>query len=215
MTSTFQYIVVEGPIGVGKTSLAKRLAADFSAELFLERAEENPFLADFYRNTAQYALSTQLHFLLQRARQVEDFHLNDLFRNICVADFMIEKDRLFAELTLPDEELKLYEQIYTHLTFNAPTPDLVIYLQAPVDSLRQRITRRGIDYEQPIREDYLARLGDSYSRFFLDYDKSALLTVNTETLDLVNREADYQSLLDKINGIRSGRHYFNQSSFAL
>ena len=215
MSVTFQYIVVEGPTGVGKTSLAKRLAQEFAAELFLERAEENPFLPDFYRNAAQYALSTQLHFLLQRARQVEDFHLNDLFRSTCVADFMMEKDRLFAELTLQGEELKLYEQIYSHLTVNAPKPDLVIYLQAPVDMLKQRITRRGIDYEQPIREDYLMRLSDSYSRYFLDYETSALLTVNTETLDLVNREADYQSLLDKITGIRSGRHYFNQSSLTL
>ena len=215
MSTQFRYIVIEGPIGVGKTSLANKLADEFSSELLLEKAEENPFLANFYRNPRQYALSAQLHFLLQRAQQVQDFRQNDLFRGSYIADFMVDKDRLFAQMTLDKNELELYEQIYTHLTLDAPRPDLVIYLQAPLQTLRERIPRRGIDYEQQIRDDYLLRLSESYTRFFYDYDDSALLTVNTQSVDLINNAEDYQAILEKINDIHSGRHYFNQSSFAL
>lgn len=215
MAGGFRYIVVEGPIGVGKTSLAKKLATDLNGEVFLENAADNPFLADFYRNPKQYALSVQLHFLLQRVRQVEAFREDDLFRSTCVADFMMAKDRLFAELTLSADELSLYEQIFSHLTVDSPKPDLVIYLQAPVSALQERITQRGIDYESLIRDDYLNRLSEAYSRFFYDYNDGAILTVNTEALDLVGNEQDYRRLLEKINGIRSGRHYFNQSSLTL
>ena len=215
MSAQFRYIVIEGPIGVGKTSLANKLADEFDSELLLERAEENPFLANFYQNPRQYALSAQLHFLLQRAQQVQDFRQNDLFRGSYIADFMVDKDRLFAQMTLDKDELELYEQIYTHLTLDAPRPDLVIYLQAPLQTLRERITRRGIDYEQQIRDEYLLRLSESYTRFFYDYDDSALLTVNTQSVDLINNAEDYQAILEKINNIHSGRHYFNQSSFAL
>ncbi|MFZ9038883.1 MAG: deoxynucleoside kinase [Gammaproteobacteria bacterium] len=215
MTENFRYLVIEGPIGVGKTSLAKKLAAEFGSELLLEQAEENPFLANFYHNPRQYALSAQLHFLLQRAQQVQDFRQSDLFRGSYIADFMVDKDRLFAQMTLNPDELALYEQIYTHLTLDAPRPDLVIYLQAPVEVLRERIVRRGIDYEQQIRDEYLLRLSESYTRFFYDYDDSALLTVNTQSVDLINNAEDYQAILEKINDIHSGRHYFNQSSFAL
>ena len=215
MSAKFRYIVIEGPIGVGKTSLANKLADEFDSELLLERAEENPFLANFYQNPRQYALSAQLHFLLQRAQQVQDFRQNDLFRGSYIADFMVDKDRLFAQMTLDKDELELYEQIYTHLTLDAPRPDLVIYLQAPLQTLRERITRRGIDYEQQIRDEYLLRLSESYTRFFYDYDDSALLTVNTQSVDLINNAEDYQAILEKINNIHSGRHYFNQSSFAL
>jgi len=215
MADRFRYIVIEGPIGVGKTSLANKLADEFGSELMLERAEENPFLASFYQNPRQYALSAQLHFLLQRAQQVQEFRQTDLFRGAYIADFMVDKDRLFAQMTLNKDELELYEQIYTHLTLDAPRPDLVIYLQAPVDTLRERIARRGIDYEQQIRDDYLLRLSESYTRFFYDYDDSALLTVNTQSVDLINNAEDYQAILEKINDIHSGRHYFNQSSFAL
>jgi deoxyguanosine kinase len=209
-----RYIVVEGPIGVGKTSLVKKLSDSFGSELLLEKAEENPFIARFYENPRQYALSTQLYFLLQRAQQVQSFRQIDLFQNSHIADFMIDKDRLFAELTLTNDELKLYEQIYQHMTIDAPQPDLVIYLQAPVDILLGRITHRGIDYEQKIKDDYLTRLCELYTRFFYDYNESALLTVNTQSIDLINNQQDYQALLDEINNIRSGRHYFNQSSFA-
>ena len=215
MIEHFRYIVIEGPIGVGKTSLANKLAAEFDSELLLEKANENPFLASFYQNPKQYALSAQLHFLLQRAQQVQDFRQADMFRRAYVADFMVDKDRLFARMTLDKEELALYEQIYTHLTLDAPRPDLVIYLQAPVEILRERITQRGISYEQQIREDYLLRLCESYTRFFYDYDDSALLTINTQSVDLINNAADYQAILEKISNIHSGRHYFNQSSFAL
>ena len=215
MAEQFRYLVIEGPIGVGKTSLANKLAVDFGSELLLEKAEENPFLASFYQNPRQYALSAQLHFLLQRAQQVQDFRQSDLFRGSYIADFMVDKDRLFAQMTLNQDELALYEQIYTHLTLDAPRPDLVIYLQAPVEVLRERIVRRGIDYEQQIRDEYLLRLSESYTRFFYDYDDSALLTVNTQSVDLINNAEDYQAILEKINDIHSGRHYFNQSSFAL
>ena len=215
MIEHFRYIVIEGPIGVGKTSLANKLAVEFDSELLLEKADENPFLASFYQNPKQYALSTQLHFLLQRAQQVQDFRQTDMFRRAYVADFMVDKDRLFARMTLDKEELALYEQIYTHLTLDAPRPDLVIYLQAPVSVLRERIVRRGISYEQQIRDDYLLRLAESYTRFFYNYDDSALLTINTQSVDLINNADDYQAILDKISNIQSGRHYFNQSSFAL
>ncbi len=209
-----RYIVVEGPIGVGKTSLVTKLSDSFGSEMLLEKAEENPFIVRFYQNPRQYALSTQLYFLLQRAQQVQSFRQIDLFQNSHIADFMIDKDRLFAELTLTSDELQLYQQIYRHMTIDAPQPDLVIYLQAPVEVLRGRVTRRGIDYEQQIKNDYLSRLSEIYTRFFYDYDESPLLTVNTQSIDLINSEQDYQALLDEINNIRSGRHYFNQSSFA-
>lgn len=214
MTSHFRYLVVEGPIGVGKTSLARKLAEQFGSGLLLEKAEDNPFLANFYQNPRQYALSTQLHFLLQRAQQVQDFRQADMFQGSHVADFMVDKDKLFAELTLDKDEMALYQQIFRHLTFEAPKPELVIYLQAPLGTLRERISRRGIDYEQQIADDYLNRLSELYTRFFFDYDESALLTVNTESVDLINNDDDYQAILEKINNIHSGRHYFNQSSFA-
>jgi deoxyguanosine kinase len=207
-----RYIVVEGPIGVGKTSLAKKLGDSLGNELLLEKAEENPFIIRFYQNPRQYALSTQLSFLLQRAQQVQGFRQIDLFQSSLIADFMIDKDQLFAELTLNNDELKLYDQIYQHMIIDAPKPDLVIYLQAPVPILRDRITKRGIGYEQQIKDDYLTRLSELYTRFFYDYDDSALLTVNTQSIDLINNPQDYQALLDEINDIRSGRHYFNQSS---
>ena len=207
-------IVLLGDAAVGKTSLVKKLSDSFGSELLLEKAEENPFIIRFYQNPRQYALSTQLYFLLQRAQQVQSFRQIDLFQKSHIADFMIDKDRLFAELTLTSDELQLYQQIYQHMTIDAPQPDLVIYLQAPVEVLRGRITRRGIDYEQQIKNDYLSRLSELYTRFFYDYDESPLLTVNTQSIDLINSEQDYQALLDEINDIRSGRHYFNQSSFA-
>ena len=207
-----RYIVVEGPIGVGKTSLAKKLAATFNYEQLLEKAAENPFLAQFYANPRQYALSTQLSFLMQRAQQMQSFRQIDLFQNAHVADFIIDKDRLFAELTLDKEELDLYRQIYDHVTIDAPKPDLVIYLQAPVEILLNRIGKRGIGYEQQISDDYLAQLSESYTRYFYDYDQSALLTVNTQSVDLISNPADYAALLHEIEQTGSGRHYFNQSS---
>ena len=213
MQNQHRYIVVEGPIGVGKTSLANRLSESFGHERLLEKAEDNPFLAQFYQNPKQYALSTQLFFLMQRAQQVQNFRQIDLFEQSHIADFLIDKDRLFAELTLDSDELNLYQQIFAHLTIDAPKPDLVIYLQAPVDILRERIAKRGITYEQQIKDDFLLRLSESYTRFFYDYDDSALLTVNTQSIDLINNDNDYLALVDEISETYSGRHYFNPSSF--
>lgn len=210
-----RYIVIEGPIGVGKTSLVRKLGDRLGSELLLEKAEENPFISQFYQNPRQFALSTQLHFLLQRSQQVQNFRQIDLFKSSYIADFMMEKDRLFAEITLNANELNLYQQIYQHMTVDAPRPDLVIYLQAPPEVLRARIAKRGITYEQQIRGDYLSRLCDSYTRFFYDYDESPLLTVNTQSVDLIDNVDEFQDLLDKIINIRSGRHYFNRSSFDL
>ncbi len=213
MHTRHRYIVVEGPIGVGKTSLVNRLADSFGHERLLEKAEENPFLEQYYQKPQQFALSTQLFFLMQRAQQVQDFRQIDLFQSSHIADFLIDKDRLFAELTLNSDEFKLYQQIFAHLTIDAPKPDLVIYLQAPLEILRERITNRGISYEQHIKDDFLHRLCESYTSFFYNYHDSALLTVNTQSIDFINNSDDYQSLLTEIDEIHSGRHYFNQSSF--
>lgn len=207
--------MVEGPIGVGKTSLAKRLAESFGTELLLETADSNPFLEQFYRKPKQVALATQLFFLLQRAQQLSEMRQGDMFRPVQVADFLMEKDRLFAELTLSSDELKLYDQIYSHLTLDAPRPDLVIYLQAPVEVLLDRIGRRGIPHEQLIEASYLQRLVDAYTRFFYDYAASPLLIVNAADINFVENEADYQQLLDQIHKVRSGRHYFNPVAMSL
>jgi deoxyadenosine/deoxycytidine kinase len=203
------FIVVEGPIGVGKTSLAKRLAGTFGSELILEAAAENPFLENFYRNPRQTALHTQLFFLLQRAQQIQELRQGDMFEPVRVADFLIDKDRLFAELTLDQEEFKLYEQVYEHMAVDAPTPDIVIYLQAPVNVLLKRITSRGISYEQQIGSNYLQALCDAYTRFFHFYDDSPLLIVNAADINLVESDSDYQALLETMEKVKSGRHYFN------
>lgn len=209
------YIVVEGPIGVGKTSLARRLADSFGSELLLEGAADNPFLERFYRNPRQAALSTQLYFLLQRARQMQELRQGDMFRPVRVADFLMEKDQLFARVTLDEQEYKLYEQVYQHLTLDAPVPDLVIYLQAPADVLIGRIAKRGINYEQQIDRGYLERLSESYARFFHEYESAPLLIVNAAHVDLVNSDDTYQELLELIRRVRTGRHYFNPMPVSL
>ncbi|HEV2111775.1 MAG TPA: deoxynucleoside kinase, partial [Gammaproteobacteria bacterium] len=207
--SESRYLVVEGPIGVGKTSLAMRLAKTFGAELMLERAEENPFLERFYRDPRNAALPTQLSFLFQRARQLQQLRQGDIFQPMRVADFLLEKDPLFARLNLDDEELKLYEQVYQHLTLDAPRPDLVVYLQAPVEVLSRRINHRGIGYERLIQQDYLERVTDAYSRFFHHYDSSPLLIVNAADMNPLENEEDYALLVREIRRVKSGRHYFN------
>ncbi len=210
-----RYIVVEGPIGVGKTSLARRLAHSFETDLVLEGADENPFLERFYEDPRKGALPAQLFFLFQRVRQMESMRQQDMFQPVRVADFLIEKDRLFAELTLDADELKLYEQVYQHVTVDAPVPDLVIYLQAPVDVLLKRIARRGIRYERNIDAAYLHRLSDAYARMFLHYDAAPLLIVNAAHINLVDSDADYGALLEEIHTARKGMHYFNPVSAAI
>jgi deoxyguanosine kinase len=206
------YIVVEGPIGVGKTSLAKRLADSFETDLLLEGADENPFLEGFYQDPRSGALPAQLFFLFQRVRQIEAMRQADLFQPVRVADFLMEKDRLFAELTLGAEELKLYEQVYAHVTVEAPVPDLVVYLQAPEDVLLKRISRRGIKYERKIDAEYLRKLSEAYSRLFLNYDAAPLLIVNTAGINLVDNDTEYEALLEQIHQTRTGKHYFNPMS---
>ncbi len=206
-----RYIAVEGPIGVGKTSLAKRLAQTFNYDIVLEKPEENPFLERFYRNPRQYALSTQLFFLFQRAQQLQDLKQDDLFEPVRVADFLIDKDRLFAQQNLDPDEFVLYENVYRHLTLHAPVPDLVIYLQAPTHVLLTRIQKRGIPAEQAIETDYLDRLNTAYTSFFHYYDQSPLLIVNSTDIDLVGRDEHYQQLVDRILQAPQGVHYFNPS----
>jgi deoxyadenosine/deoxycytidine kinase len=207
------FIAVEGPIGVGKTTLAKRLAASFNYQTLLEEAEENPFLEKFYRNRKQGALAAQLFFLFQRAQKIQDMRQADIFEPVRVSDFLIEKDPLFARINLDSDEFQLYEKVYHQLTIDAPKPDLVIYLQASTDVLLSRIESRGIGFEQSIDRDYLERLNEVYSEFFLYYDDAPLLIVNASEIDLVNGDGDYRHLVDYLLDIRSGRHYFNPTFF--
>lgn len=209
------YIVIEGPIGVGKTTLANKLARSFASDLLLEGADENPFLEKFYDNPKAAALPTQLFFLLQRARQLKALNQADMFNPVRVADFLIEKDRLFAELTLDSDELDLYEQVYASLTIDIPRPDLVVYLQAPVEVLLARIQKRGLKHERYIEAAYLQRLCDSYIQFFYQYNNAPLLIVNAADIDFAHNDADYALLHQQIIEVQSGRHYFNPTQVAL
>ena len=208
------YIVVEGPIGVGKTSLAKRLATTFKTDLMLELPAENPFLERFYEDPKTVALPTQLYFLFQRARQLEIFRQADLFRPTQIADFLIDKDRLFAEVTLSKDEFDLYRQVYNRTALEAPVPDLVIYLQAPLRVLLDRISDRGIYYERRISEEYLTRITNAYIDFFYNYNKSPLLIVNTADFDLINNADNYSMLLEQICHLKTGKQYFNPKEVA-
>ena len=204
-----RFIAVEGPIGVGKTSLTKRLAETFNYELLLENAEENPFLDRFYQNPRQHALATQLFFLFQRAQQIAESRQSDLFEPVRVSDFLIDKDRLFAELNLEKDEYDLYHKVYQHLVIDAPKPDLVIYLQAPTEVLLQRIQKRGIPSEQMIESEYLNQLNRAYTEFFHYYSDSRLLIVNSAEIDLVANDEDYEQLVTYIMSLPNGTHYFN------
>lgn len=204
-----RFIVVEGPIGVGKTSLARRLAESFNGDLVLEDTVENPLLEEFYRSGRKTALPAQLFFLFQRTRQLEALRQVDMFSPVRVADFHVVKDRLFAELNLSPDEMELYSQIYAKLDVEVPVPDLVIYLQASVDVLMSRITRRGIDYERGIDRNYLEKVADTYARYFYDYDESPLLIVNVSLIDPIRNDADYEALFEQIKRIKVGRHFFN------
>ena len=205
----YPYIVIEGPIGCGKTTLARLLSEKFNVQLLSEKAEENPFLPRFYQDAQRYALPTQLFFLFQRSRQISDMNQLDMFTAPTVADFFLEKDPLFARLNLDDEEYTLYHQIYTHLQLKSPKPDLIIYLQTPVDELAERIEERNISYEQEIPREYIERLADAYSEFFHSYDASPVLIVNNEKLNITKDETALNLLIDRIGQIKSSREYFN------
>jgi deoxyadenosine/deoxycytidine kinase len=208
----YRYIVVEGPIGSGKTTLAKKLATHLGAATLFEDPDANPFLPGFYQDPARHALPVQLFFLFQRSNQVRDLVQSDLFRGITVADFMLEKDPLFAQMNLNDAELALYRQIYDHLKPQAPEPDLVIYLQAGVETLIERVRRRSTSYERTIPDDYLLRLADTYARYFHHYESSPLLIVNSDNLNFVDSPADFDLLLQRINALRGPREFFSLGS---
>jgi deoxyguanosine kinase len=208
-TVPYRFIAIEGPIGVGKTTLASRLAATLGGELVLERPEDNPFLERFYRNPRAGALPAQLYFLFQRLQQLSALKQQDLFAPVRIADYLIDKDRLFARVTLDEEEFRLYEQVYARLAGEVPKPDLVVYLQARSDVLLGRIARRGVRSEQFISPAYLERLNDAYARFFHDYDATPLLIVNAAAIDLAGSDADYEELLGALRRMRRGRLYYN------
>lgn len=208
----YRYIVVEGPIGVGKSSLARRLAEHLDADNLMENVAENPFLPRFYQDPQRYALPTQLHFLFDRARQVKELAQGDLFRKTIVADFLLDKDMLFARLNLDADEYALYEKVYADLKLQAPDPDLVIYLQAPVDALQERVRRRGIDFEQGMKSDYLRRLVEAYSEFFHRYDAAPVLMVNSENLNFVKKKGDFELLLERMAKMRGPREFFSRAA---
>jgi deoxyadenosine/deoxycytidine kinase len=207
-----RHIVVEGPIGAGKTSLAQRLGRHLGAQLMLEQPDANPFLERFYRDRKRYALPTQLCFLLQRAAQVTELGQLDLFRRQVVTDFLLDKDPLFARLTLSDDELKLYLTIHAQIAPHAPPPDLVIYLQARPDTLAERVARRANPIEIGISEGYLRALADSYADFFHHYDAAPVLIVNSEHLNPTSRDEDLRLLLERIEAMRGRREYFSVGS---
>ncbi len=211
-----RYIAIEGPIGVGKTALAQRLADSLSGDLMLENIEENPFLERFYRDGKSAALPTQMFFLFARARQIEKMRQTDLFSEVRISDFLFTRDRLFAELNLDAEELNLYEQIVKNLAIEAPVPDLVIYLQSSVDAIMQRLVRRDFPNDRYIERQYLERLIDAYAQFFHNYNDGPLLIVNTSQINPINNDIDYEQLFEQIESTKSGRRFFNptQAAFA-
>jgi len=208
----YRYIVIEGPIGAGKTSLARIISERCGAASLLEDPDANPFLAGFYQNAERYALPAQLYFLFQRIDQVRELNQSDLFERVTVSDFMLDKDPLFARLNLNDDELKLYRQIYEHLKPQAPPPDLVIYLQAAPETLIERVRRRGMNYEKNISDEYLVRLAEAYTRYFYQYTAAPLLIVNSENLNFVDSEADFVLLLQRIDAMRGPREFFSLGS---
>ena len=209
MLEKYRYIVVEGPIGVGKTTLAERLADRIGAGILLEKPQDNPFLERFYQDPKRHAMSTQLFFLFQRINEMRDHMQMDLFNTRTVSDYLFEKDALFARLNLSDDEYKLYQNIYQSMAPRAPTPDLVIYLQASTGTLIERVLRRGRNYERFLTDDYLSRLGNSYGEFFHQYEDAPLMMVNSENLNFVDNDDDFQLLLERIESMRGQREFFS------
>jgi deoxyadenosine/deoxycytidine kinase len=203
------YIAIEGPIGIGKTTLATRLAETFNYEILLEDAEENPFLERFYQDRRGNALPTQLFFLFQRMRKLKDLMQGELFQQVRVSDFLIEKDPLFARVTLDDDEYRLYQAVYDKIIEDLPKPDLVVYLQAPTHTLYQRVQKRGNPMERTIDLDYLQQLNDAYTQFFYHYDDTPLLIVNTAEINLAEGDQDYHNLVRYLLSGVTGRHYYN------
>lgn len=209
LVSLQRYIAIEGPIGVGKSSLAKRIAKTVGSSLLLEKPAENPFLERFYKSPRRYALPAQLFFLFQRVRQMQDIKQRDMFTPGRVADFILEKDPLFAQVTLNDEEFRLYQQVFNNLQIDTLKPDIVIYLQAPVDILQQRIKKRRNRFEQNIEHVYLKKLCDAYTTFFHRYSETPLLIVNAAEFNPIDNDQHYQALLNQIAKIEGGKHFFN------
>lgn len=209
MPVKYRYVVVEGPIGSGKTTLAQRIAAHYGADLMLEDPGANPFLPQFYRDMKRHALATQMFFLFQRINQLSGIRQPDLFERKTVADYMLAKDRLFAKLTLDDNEFALYSQLYNHLRPQAPSPDLVIYLQTSVEQLMDRIHRRGRPMERGISEEYMMGLTESYTRYFYDYSESPLLIVNSDRFNFAENNGHFEMLLTRIESLRGMREYFS------
>jgi deoxyguanosine kinase len=210
MLEKYRYIVVEGPIGAGKTSLALRMADRLNGTLLLEKPDENPFLEKFYDDIRRHALPTQLFFLFQRANQLQGVMQKDMFTKVTVSDFLLDKDQLFARLTLSDAEYDLYQQIYHHVQPQASTPDLVIYLQASPTTLIERVKRRGNTFEKNISEEYLWRLTESYTRFFHQYEDAPVMIINSENLNFVDSQEDFDLLLRQVDQMRGPREYFNR-----
>jgi len=210
-----KFIAVEGPIGVGKTTLSSKLAESLGYEVILEEPSQNPFLSDFYRNPKQAALATQLFFLFQRVKYVEEFKQGSVFNFARISDFLLDKDMLFAKVTLSEREFELYLQIYNYLSLDLPSPDLVIYLQANTETLYERVMSRGIEIEKSIDFEYLDSLNESYKEFFLSFERSPVMIVNTEYIDLANNLDDFdqltEKLLDYFNNPEGRKMYFNPS----
>ena len=203
-----RYIVVEGPIGVGKTSLAKSLASEFGARGVYENVEDNPFLPKFYQDRETYSFQNQIFFLLSRYRQQRDFIQQDLFSQNTVADYLFAKDMIFAMLTLSSEEMDLYEQLYKILDPRVPKPDLVVYLQARPEILYRRIKKRDKSYERAVTPEYLTEVDQAYREFFFRYDNSPLLVVHTSDIDFVASSEDLADLIKEINRMRSGTQHY-------
>jgi deoxyguanosine kinase len=203
-----RYIVIDGPIGVGKTSLATLLAPELNARLIFERAEENPFLTDFYHDPARFRFQTQIFFLLNRFAQQEEFSQHDLFNQVTISDYLFAKDRIFAYLNLNDHELALYEQIYKMIEPKVVRPDLVIFLQADTETILRRIKQRARPFEKEVSRDYIEAVNEAYSHYFFRYTETPLLVINTSDIDFVHNPQDLDDLIRQILSMRQGTLYY-------